>query len=184
MMNEAQDASDKAREFADRAEQASADQTEAAKKAQEAAEELQDEMEQSTVRTRNHIYLGIFVLSFIGFAWGVVRKSRGEEIMKDNEKFGISTVIGSMLIMVLALMISDEWAYRFDLLQNLMTSLRIQLFAENGCTILCKDFLVDFPTKYAVLACLCSAAYGFTTYLDITPMPKLKAKVSDKAGTA
>lgn len=170
--NQVQDVANRALEQSERAERAAMEQAEAAKKAEEAAEELRDELELSSVRTKNNVYLGVFVLSIIGLLWYFVRESRNEEIMKESQKVGIATVICSILALIMAVMISDGWT-RYDLLQNLMTSLNIRLFAENGCTVLCSDYAVDFPTKYAVLACLCSAAYGFTTFLGITPVPRV-----------
>lgn len=179
LWNESQDASNRAREISERAEQAAQQQAEAAKQAEEAAEELREEMEQSAVRTRNYTYLAVFILSVAGFVWQIVRRSKSEEPMKENQKFGIAVVIASLLALVLSVMISDGWAYRFDFLQNLMTSLRIKLFAEDNCTEStwrqC-TYLVDLPTKYATIVWLCSAAYGFTTYLGITPSPKVVRK--------
>ena len=184
LLNESQDASNRAREIAERAEHAALEQAEAAKKAEEAAEELRDEMEQAVVRTRNYIYLAVFTLSVAGFAFYTVHRSRSEEPMKENQKLGIVIVVCSILAMLLAVMVSDDWVYRFDFLHNLMTSLRIKLFAEYGCTVLCTSYAIDFPTKYAVLACLCSAAYGFTTYLGITSLPKVLRKDSEKGNAA
>ena len=176
--NESQDASDRARAIAERAEQAATKQAEAAKKAEEAAEDLRDELEQAAVRARNYFYLGVITLSVAGFAYYTANRSRSEESMKENQKFGVVIVVCSILAMLLAVMVSDDWVYRFDFLHNLMTSLRIKLFAANGCTVLCDSYAVDFPTKYAVMACLCAAAYGFTTYLGITSLPKVLRKGS------
>lgn len=184
LWNESQDASERAREIAERAEQAAQEQAEATRKAEEAAEELRDEMERAAVRTRNYIYLAVFVLSVAGLIWYVVRRSRNEEPMNENQKFGIAAVVCSILALLLTVMVSDDWVYRFDFLQNLMTSLRIKLFAENDCTGAYCSYAIDFPTKYAVLVCLCSAAYGFTTYLGITPLPKMLRKHSEDENTA
>ncbi|OQW68499.1 MAG: hypothetical protein BVN35_19890 [Proteobacteria bacterium ST_bin11] len=178
--NESEDASIRAEEVAERLEQVALDQAEAAKQAGEATEALLDEIEQTAVRTRNHTYLGIFILAIIGFAWHVVRGLKHEDLMKENQKFGIVTVICSILLMLFVVMISEDWLYRVDFLQNLMTSLKIKLFAEDDCTGSYCSYVVNLPTKYVVLACLGSSSYGFTTYLGITPTPNLKDFVSDK----
>lgn len=157
------------------------EQQEAAEKAENVADELRDEMEQAAVRTQNNIYLGVLLIFTAGFVTYVIRKSNKEEIMRGNQKFGVAVIMGSILLIIMAIMISGGWDYRHDFLQNLMTSLRIKLFAEGECPSWALDcsYAVDFPTKYAVLACLCSAAYGFTTYLGITPVPKIKVGTSD-----
>lgn len=179
LWNESQDATNQAREFAEHAEQAAQQQAEAAKQAEEAADELREEIEQSGVRSRNYIYLAVFTMSVGGLVWHIIRRSRNEEPMKENQKLGIAVIVVSLLAMVLSVMISDGWAYKFDFLQNLMTTLRIKLFVEDDCTEAAWhqcSYLVDFPTKYATIAWLCSAAYGFTTYLGITPSPKVVRK--------
>lgn len=184
LWNESQDASNRAREIAERAEKAALEQAEAVKKAEEAAEELRDEIDQAAVRTRNYIYLAVFTLSVAGLVWHIVRRSRNEESMKENQKFGIVIVVCSILALVLAVMVSDGWVYRFDLLQNLLTSLRIKLLAEDDCTGAYCTYAIDFPTKFGVLACLCGAAYGFTTYLGITTLPKMLRKDAEKENPA
>lgn len=157
---------------AERVEQAALAQAEATKKAEEAAEELRDEMEQATITTKNNIYLGVLFLFATGFVTYVIRKSKKEEIMQENQKFGIAVIIGSVLVILLAVTISDGWMYKFDFLQNL-TWLRIQLFADNDRY---DTYFIDVPTKYVVLAGICAAAYGLTTYLGITPVPRKKVE--------
>jgi hypothetical protein len=85
--------------------------------------------------------------------------------MKENEKFALATIIVSFLLTLLSLMISARWEYTLDFLSNLMMTLRIQLFADENLG----TFLIDFPTKYLVLVFVSLAAYGVTTYLEITP---------------
>jgi len=172
---ELENMSNLATEIAERANQSAQDQAEAAKKTEEAVEELRDEMEQSAVKTSNNIYLAVFLLSIGGFVWYIVRRSSNEEHMKENQKFGITAVVCSLLFLVLTVVVSNGWVYRFDLLHNLMSSLRINFFVENDCVeggFFPCTYLVNFPTKYAAAACLCGAAYGFTTYLGITSPPK------------
>ena len=173
-----------AQEAADKAEQAAAEQAESAKKAEEAAEELRDEMEQAAVRIKNNIYLGALIFITAGLVTYIIRKSKKEEIMHESRKFGIATIIGSALVIVIAVMISDGWVFRFDFLQNIMSFLRIQFFEDGyNSTTYSRDYYVDIPTKYVVLVCICAAAYGLTTYLGITPVPKRKAHKTDGAGT-
>jgi hypothetical protein len=182
--NESQAAADHAREIAERAERAAAVQAEAAKKAEEAAEELRDEMEQSAVRTKNNIYLGIMLIFIAVSVAYVIRQSKKEPIMQENQKFGIAAIIGAGLVILLAVVISDNWVHRFDFLQNLMSSLRIQLFeGDYNYSTFSKDYYVDIPTKYVVLTCICAAAYGLTTYFGITPVPRIKAQKAASAGT-
>ena len=168
----------------DRAERAAAEQAEAAKKAQEAAEELRDEIAQSAVRTKNNIYLGVILIFIASSIAYVIRQSNREPIMQENQKFGIAAIIGSGLVILLALVISDDWVHRFDFLQNLMSSLRIRLFeGDYNPSTFSNDYYVDIPTKYVVLAFICAAAYGLTTYLGITPVPRVKAQKAASAGT-
>lgn len=146
--------------------------------AKEAAENLRDEIEQAAIRTKNNIYFGVLFLFTAGFVTYIIRESKKEKIMQESQKFGIAAIIGSALVIVFAIMISDGWQYRLDFLQNLMSWLRIKLFENEN-----NDYLIDVPTKYIVLACICTAAYGLTTYLGITPVPKRKIQNTDGAGT-
>lgn len=171
MWNESQEAADRAREIAERAEQAAAEQA-------EAAEELRDEMEQSAVRTKNNIYLGTMLIFVAGFIVYVIRQSKKGPIMQEHQKFGIAAIIGAGLVILLAVVISDDWVYRFDFLQNLMSSLRIKLLADEDRY---NAYYIDIPTKYVVLTCICAAAYGLTTYLGITPVPRKKPQASQNA---
>ena len=157
---------------ADRAKQAAAQQAEIARRATEKAEEeasnLRDEITRAGVKTRNSFYLVGLAAVFVGFGTFVIKTGRRGLPMKENEKFGLVAVIISFLLALLSLMMSANWAYTLDLLSNLMITLQIQLFADEDKR---GEFLIDFPTKYLVLACISSAAYGVTTYLGITPVP-------------
>ena len=95
--------------------------------------------------------------------------------MQGNQKFGIAAIIGAGLVILLAVVISEDWVYRFDFFQNLMSSLRIKLLADDDRY---NAYHIDIPTKYVVLACICAAAYGLTTYLGITPVPRKKSALS------
>lgn len=178
MWNESQDAVDRARDIAERAERAAAEQAEAAKMAEEAAEELRNEMAQSAVRSRNNIYLGMMLIFVAGFVAYVIRQSKKEPIMQEHQKFGIVVIIGSGLGILLAIVVSDDWAYGVDVLQNLILRLRITLLHHEGAY---SGYYIDIPTKYVVLAFICAAAYGLTTYLGITPVPRKKPQLSQNA---
>ncbi|MFY9328570.1 MAG: hypothetical protein WAO76_11210, partial [Georgfuchsia sp.] len=85
----------------------------------------------------------------------------------------IVTVISSFLLVLLVLMISDNWMPQLDYLENLMNTLRIQLIeikTENREFVVTEYwYLIDVQSKYVVLLLLTTAAYGLTTYLGITP---------------
>ncbi|MFZ5655437.1 MAG: hypothetical protein ACOY42_13710 [Pseudomonadota bacterium] len=176
MWNESQDAMDRAREIAERAERAAAEQEEAAKMAEEAAEELRNEIEQSAVRTGNSIYLGMMLIFVAGFVAYLIHQSKKEPIMQEHQKFGIVAIIGSGLGILLAIVISDGWS-NVDFLNNLMW-IRITLLDREGTY---HGHYIDIPTKYVVLAFICAAAYGLTTYLGITPVPRKKSQPSQNA---
>lgn len=96
--------------------------------------------------------------------------------MDENQKYGVVTMIISLLFILLALMISNSWSPQLGLLDNLMNSLRIQLFLEETLRYTMFDelhlldiYLIDVPTKYVILTFMSTAAYGLTTYLSITP---------------
>lgn len=142
----------------------------------EAADETRSQIEQFEIRQKDQLVLGVMILTITGFLWNVVRKYKKEACMKYNEKFGIVIVLISGLLILMSLMISVNWGYRLDFMQNLMMALQIQLFPDQeGCYSSC-SFAINLPTKYVVLSLLALAAYGFTTYLGITPAPKKKVK--------
>ncbi len=173
MLNEATAREEELNERMEQAEQALEVQENAAKEAEEAADEMRSQIEQSDVRHKNYFYLGAFVLTISILVFKVVNKSKNEVIMKDHEKYGIVIILSSTLLILFSLMISEHWVARYDFIQNLMTELRISLFAEEkDCKYLC-SYMIDFPTKYAVFLWLTSASYGFTTYLGITPAYKI-----------
>lgn len=146
------------------------EQEEAKKNSQDAVDEIQNQLLQSEVRHKNQLFLGVVILIVTIFLWSVAKRYRKEEFMKDYEKFGVVTILASSLLVLMVLMISEPWVERFDFIQNLMSSLRVRLFQED-----CYEcYFVNFPTKYAVLALISLATYGFTTYLGITPPFKKK----------
>lgn len=173
MLNEASDREQELNERMKQTEQSLQEHEDAAKEAEEAADRARSEIEQAEVRHKNQFYLGAFILTITIFVWSVVKKYKKEVIMKDYEKYGIVIILTSMLLTLFALMISEPWIERFDFVQNLMTVLRISIFPEEeNCRDRC-TYMIDFPTKYAVLVLLTSATYGFTTYLGITPAYKI-----------
>lgn len=138
------------------------------KKAEEAAQEQRE----AAVRNSNNIYLVVLLLITAGFVGYLIRKSNKEEIMQGNQKFGIAVIISSALVILLSVMISDNWVYQFDFLQNLMSTLRIRFFEDGLTDKYEKAYFIDVPTKYVIFVCINAAAYGLTTYLGITPAPR------------
>lgn len=146
-------------------------------KAEEAAEQIRGEIEQASIRTKNNIYLGVVTFLLVGFSWYVVGRRQREKIMSEFQKFGVLVIVGSLLLMLFAIVLSEGWIASGDVLHNIFTSLRIQLFAENeNCRFMC-SYAIDLPTKYVVLILICGVAYGFTTYLGITPIPDRVKKI-------
>lgn len=136
-----------------------------AQKAEDAADEMRTAMILAGVKTRNSVYLLGLAAAVVGFGVYVIKSKRSGVPMARNEKFGLVAIIVSFLLSLFFLMISSNWSHAVDLLTNLMVTLQIELFLGE------EKYLIDFPTKYAILACLVSAAYGVTTYLGITPVP-------------
>ena len=164
MLNQADDAAQKQQELTKRLEQAAQD---SAQEAEDAAEDMRTQILQVEIKHKNQMFLVIIFLTITVFLWNVVKKYKKEGFMKDFEKFGIITILASIILILLVLMISEPWVERFDFIQNLMTSLNINLFYDEG-------YFISFPSKYAVLILITSAAYGLTTYLGITPPFKMK----------
>jgi cation transport ATPase len=178
---EVEEANNRAREIADRAERAAQAQAEAA---QQAKDEKLDEMEAASAHTRNGMYvLAIAISSLAFFAYIVkAKKLNPEGEMKYNEKFGVVTIIVSALVILFALIISEGWNYKLDFFQSVMFGLSISLFPEEGHKYP-PTYLIDIPTKYVFWVFLCTAAYGLTTYLGITPAiwkPGPKAEAEGK----
>ena len=87
--------------------------------------------------------------------------------MKHEEKFGVALMVVALLLALLALSISENWAPRLDALQNLMLTLKIRLLPESDDPYALA--MIDVYTKHVLLGLVAVAAYGFTTYLGITP---------------
>lgn len=148
----------------------------AATKAEEDASELRDEITLADVKIKNSFYLIGIVAVFVGFGVIVIKAKKRGLPMKDNEKFGLVTIIVSFLLVLLSLTLSDGWFYKLDFLGNLMSELKIRFLADEDHY---GKFLIDLPTKYLVLIFISTAAYGVTTYLGITPSP-WKKKIKEK----
>lgn len=189
--NAALEAAARARQEADERAQ------EATEKAEQSTEELRNEILRSSIRTKNNIYLSGLLLVIGGFVTYFIKKTKKEKPMDENQKYGIAVIVISFLLLIFALVISDGWVNQLDFLENLIRFLRIHLISiETECTSTvspivkqllpnstgpCVDYyyLIDTPTKYVVLAFMSTAAYGLTTYLNITPafMPWKKPPV-------
>lgn len=175
-----QEAEERAREADEQAEERA---REAAEQAEQAAIERRNEMIRSAVRTKNNLYFGVLLLLIGASVTSIIKKNNRGELMDENQKYGVIIIISSFLLMLLVLMVSDGWMPEFDYLENLMNMLQIQLIqikTESATALLGFDYsyLINIPSKYVVLILLSAAAYGFTTYLGITPAirPWKKAK--------
>lgn len=92
--------------------------------------------------------------------------------MNESQKYGVSIIIISLLLILLSFVLSDGWEPRLGFVDNLMTRLNVQLILKEttGEGIFKYDvYLIDVYTKYFVLAFVGSASYGLTTYLGISP---------------
>jgi hypothetical protein len=177
--DDAQEAADKAMEEAkDRAEQARQEAEDQAKKVAEAAEDeaadLRSKILRAEIRRSNNLYLGGFLLLVVCGSFYVIKKNKVGGIMNANQKYGVAIIVLSLLLLILALMISDGWISNLDFLGNLMQFLHIQFIEIKGdCEVKINcthdHYFIDIPTKYVVLAFISTAAYGLTTYLGITP---------------
>jgi hypothetical protein len=126
----------------------------------------EDEVAMAAARSADAIYLALAVALPIASAFLITRRARtAGGMMKYEEKFGVMLMIGSLLLGLLALSISDDCVPRLDAMQNLMLSLKIRLLPNSESV----GFMVDVYTKHVLLALVATAAYGFTTYLGITP---------------
>jgi hypothetical protein len=144
--------------------------------AQKAAEEAAAQAEAERVETAaiasahsaNLLYLGVAVALPAAFGFLIARRAKAKGgNMKHEEKFGVLLMIGALLMALLALSISENWVPRYDALQNLMLTLKIRLFPDGELSY--STAMIDIYTKHVLLGLVTVAAYGFTTYLGITP---------------
>ncbi len=144
----------------------------AKKAAEEAAAQAEadrtDEADRASARSADTIYLSVAVALPLAFGFLIARRTKTiGGTMKHEEKFGILLMIGALLLGLLAIAISENWTPRFDALQNLMMTLKIRFFPEGDSPY--SSAMIDIHTKHVLLGLVAVAAYGFTTYLGITP---------------
>lgn len=145
---------------------------EAIEKAEQAAEELRAEMTRSATRTKNNFYLGGLLLAIGGFSTYFITRFKKGKIMGDHQKYGVAVMIISFLLMLLSVMISSEGVQNYDFLSNLLNYLYIDLIclgSDSSSGYNCTIIHITILTKYAIFIFMSTAAYGLTTYLDITP---------------
>ena len=144
-----------------------------AKKAAEAASALaeadrEEEADRASARSADTIYFCIAAALPLAFGFFIARRAKiVGGTMKYEEKFGILMIVGALLLGLMAIAISEDWTPRFDVLQNLMMTLRIRLLSEGDSAS--SPAMIDIQTKHVLLGLMTVAAYGFTTYLGITP---------------
>jgi len=146
----------------------------ASEQAEQAAADLRNVMNRAAVRMKNNFYLGGLLLLMGGFITYIIRNTNKEEQMDENRKFGVIVMVSSFLLIFLVLMISDDWLPQLDYFENLMNTLQLRLIginipSDSSPLGFRHRYLIDIPSKYAVLILLTTAAYGFTSYLGITP---------------
>lgn len=185
---EAIDREHAAREAADEAKREAEERArEAAEQAEQAAADLQNAMIRSSIRTRNGFYLGGLLLLMATFVIYTTKKVKGGEIMDEDQKYGVVTMIIAFLLILLVLMISEGWNPQMDYLENMLNSLHIELIELQNKDYRPGEFfsspyyhLIYWPSKYVILALLSVGAYGLTTYLGITgalrPWQNLRTK--------
>jgi len=144
---------------------------EAREAAEDAAELIRANMLLSEIKSRNGMYFLVTLLFIGGYITYILINSRKDESMSDDQKYGIATTVISLIMALLAIIISDDWNYNYDFFGNLMTFLDIRLIEYEGSDHLGMSiikYVINIPTKYVILIAISFAAYGFTTYLGIT----------------
>jgi hypothetical protein len=133
-----------------------------------AESDREEEAARAVARSADTVYLGLAVALPLAFGFLIARRAKAAGgTMKYEEKFGVMLMIASLLLGLLALSISENWAPRLDAMQNLMLTLKIRMFPESESPY--SSAMVDVFTKHVLLGLVTVAAYGFTTYLGITP---------------
>lgn len=136
--------------------------------ADKAAANQKEETDRAAARSADSIYLSVAIALPLAFGFLIARRAKTNGgNMKHGEKIGILLMISALLLGLLVIVISDNWTPRLDALQNLMMSLRIRLIPESESPY--SEAMIDIYTKYVLLGLTALAAYGFTTYLGITP---------------
>lgn len=128
------------------------------------------EANMAAARSANRIYLGLAVALPVAFGFLITKRTKAAGgMMEYEQKFGMMLMVGSLLLCLFALSISEDWRVQMDMVQNLMLSLKIRLFADSESP---SGFVVDVYTKHVLLGPVAIGAYGFTSYLGITPVWK------------
>lgn len=144
------------------------EEREAARKAREAADAIEQEKQFDAAKSADRVYLFVIVvLTIFSGVYVAHRARKGGVGMKYEEKFGVVLLIVVALAGLVAIAISDGWDPHMDALQNIMLTLRFRLLAESNSPY--SQAEIDLPTKYVLLVLVAMAAYGYTTYLGITP---------------
>lgn len=144
----------------------------AKEEAEEAAAQVVADRKQEAAldaaKSADTVYLSLALAFPLAFGYLIVRRAKtAGGAMKYEEKFGVMLMIGALLLSLLALSISENWVPRLDAIQNLMLTLKIRFFPESESPY--ASAMVDVYTKHVLLSLVTIAAYGFTTYLGITP---------------
>lgn len=142
---------------------------EAAKKASDEAEELRTQIHMAGVRSADNMYAIAAAVALFAFIVAAIRRHNKEGAMKYEQKFGVVLVVAYALGVMLALMVSRDWAPQLDVLQNVMLTLRIAFIEDEGPSLYSKSYMVNVPTKFVLLGFVCLAAYGLLAYLGIAP---------------
>lgn len=140
---------------------------EAERKARKTADAIQEDNLIAEVKSADFAYLCIAIALPMFFGFYLANKVKKGVMMKYEEKFGILLMIGATLAGLVAIGISDGWLPSMDALQNIMLALRFRLLAESDSIY--SSAAIDLPTKYVLLLLISVGAYGFTTYMGITP---------------
>jgi len=153
--------------------------------AAQAAADRDEEVARAAVRQADTVYLGLTSTLPLLVGFLIARRARASGgLMKYEEKFGVMLMICALLLGMLAISISENWALRLDAMQNMMVQLKIRILPENDSPF--APAMVDVHTKHVLLALIAVAAYGFTTYLGITPAWKKRlikpSQSSESAG--
>lgn len=149
---------------------------EAEQKAQEAAAAAEEDKQIEAAKSADLAYLCLAIALPLVMGFYLANRVKKGMKMKREEKFGILLMILAALVGLRVIAISDGWAPRFDALQNIMLTLRFRLLVEGDSIY--SPATIDLPTKYILLSLICVAAYGFTTYLGITPAAMKKSQTA------
>ena len=137
----------------------------AAKEAEDRIDDAREELHMAAVHSADALYLAASIALPLIFGALIARMARKEGGLRYEQKFGVSLMVLALLMAIVAMTVSEGWVPRFDTLQNIMQSLRIRLIEgeRHG------DYYLDLATKHVLAWVAVVAAYGFTTYLGITP---------------